>query len=114
MFFFFIGGVNQQVRQVLKSGVGRCIGCGSRSDLVEYEKVLNLFFIPIKRWPGKEPVMYCDDCKLFFPQSISPPPPPPSVEETRLPSVTDVLKCHYCSREVDADFRFCPFCGSAL
>ncbi|KAI5677179.1 hypothetical protein M9H77_08129 [Catharanthus roseus] len=110
MFFFFVGGVNQQVSQLLKRGAGSCIACGSPADLVEYEKVLKLFFVPVWRWPGKEPAMYCDNCSLFFPWSISPPP-----DQRRLPeSIADVLKCKFCSREVDAEFRFCPYCGSAL
>lgn len=112
MFFFFVGDLNQQVSQLLKSGAGRCIACGSRADLVEYEKVLKLFFVPVWKWPGKEPVMHCNNCNLFFPHSISPSPPE---EQRRLPmSVGDVLKCQFCSREVDAEFRFCPYCGSAL
>ncbi|KAG4194290.1 hypothetical protein ERO13_A06G045000v2 [Gossypium hirsutum] len=75
MFFFFVGGLEQQARQVLKSGVGRCINCGSRADLVEYEKVLKLFFVPVWRWPGKDPLLHCNNCKLFFPQDLSFPPP---------------------------------------
>ncbi|PHU14625.1 hypothetical protein BC332_15832 [Capsicum chinense] len=107
MFFFFVGGLEQQVRQVLKSGAGRCIACGSRADLVDYDKVLKLFFVPVWRWPGKQPVMYCNDCKLFFPQSLTPPPP-------SMDGVPEVLRCQFCRREVDGDFRFCPFCGNAL
>ncbi|XP_057504544.1 uncharacterized protein LOC130788026 [Actinidia eriantha] len=114
MFFFFVGGVSQQVRQVLKSGAGRCISCGGRADLVEYEKVLKLFFVPVWRWPGNDPLMYCNNCKLFFPPEISPPPPPSP--RRRLPdeAVPDLIRCRYCSREVDSEFRFCPYCGSAL
>lgn len=119
MFFFFVGGVEQQVRQLLKAGAGRCISCGSRADLVEYEKVLKLFFVPVWRWPGKEPLMYCDNCKLFFPPELSPPPPPPSSGEAprrrlRGSEVPEALRCGFCSREVDPEFRFCPFCGNAL
>ncbi|KAJ7965558.1 Large-conductance mechanosensitive channel like [Quillaja saponaria] len=109
MFFFFAGGLEQQVRQVLKSGAGRCISCGSRADLVGYEKVLKLFFVPVWRSPGKEPAMYCDNCKLFFPQSYSF-PPPPQID----PSLPDVLRCRFCNGVVEPDFSFCPFCGSAL
>ncbi|KAJ4700689.1 Large-conductance mechanosensitive channel like [Melia azedarach] len=110
MFFFFVGGVNQQVRQVLKSGAGRCINCGSRADLVEYEKVLKLFFVPVWRWPAKDPAMYCNNCNLFFPPEFSTtrpreslPPPPP-----------DALRCRFCDRDVEPEFSFCPYCGSAL
>ncbi|KAH6789101.1 zinc-ribbon domain protein [Perilla frutescens var. frutescens] len=112
MFFFFVGGLEQQAKQVLKSGVGRCIACGLPADLVEYEKVLKLFFVPVWRWPGKEPLMHCKDCNLFFPQSLSPPPQKPRLPEKEV--VEAAISCQFCSRKVDASFRFCPFCGSAL
>ncbi|KAL8459501.1 hypothetical protein ACS0TY_036839 [Phlomoides rotata] len=102
MFFFFAGGLEQQATQILKKGVGRCIACGSRADLVEYEKVLKLFFVPVWRWPGKGPLMHCDNCKLFF-------PPPPEKE-----ALEAALRCQFCAREVDPSFRFCPSCGYAL
>ncbi|KAL3840015.1 hypothetical protein ACJIZ3_024606 [Penstemon smallii] len=108
MFFFFVGGLEQQSRQVLQSGVGRCIACGSRADLVEYDKVLKLFFVPVWRWPGKQPLMHCDNCNLFFPQSFSAPPPPPSLPEHMK------KECQFCARQVEPGFRFCPFCGSSL
>ncbi|KAJ4950713.1 hypothetical protein NE237_027545 [Protea cynaroides] len=108
MFFFFVGGLEQQVRQVLKTGIDRCINCGSPADLVEYEKVLKIFFVPVWRWPGKHPLMYCRNCNLFFPESFSlPPPSSPSM-------LSEVLRCHSCARVVDPDFTFCPYCGSAL
>ncbi|XAR55564.1 hypothetical protein NMG60_11035673 [Bertholletia excelsa] len=111
MFFFFVGGLQQQAGQVLKSGAGRCINCGSIADLVECEKVLKLFFVPVWRWPGKEPLMYCKDCNFLFPPNLSPPlsgeSPPPA-------AFPDVLRCRFCSRGVDPQFRFCPFCGSSL
>lgn len=115
MFFFFAGGLEQQVGQVLKSGVGRCINCGSKADLVEYEKVLKLFFVPVWRWPGKEPLMYCNNCKFLFPQSYSFPPPPNTDESSpSSAAVSDILRCRFCDRVVEADFRFCPICGSEL
>ncbi|XP_022861458.1 uncharacterized protein LOC111381846 [Olea europaea var. sylvestris] len=112
MFFFFVGGLEQQARQVLKSGAGRCIACGSPADLVDYEKVLKLFFVPVWRWPGKQPLLHCSNCKLFFPESFS--PPPPSSTEIPVEVKRDALRCQFCAREVDPGFRFCPFCGSAL
>lgn len=104
MFFFFVGGLEQQVRQVLKTGAGRCIMCGSKADLVDYEKVLKLFFVPVWRKPGKEPLMHCTNCSLFF----------PPLQESPSPSLPDVLRCHSCARVVDPQFNFCPFCGSSL
>jgi RNA polymerase subunit RPABC4/transcription elongation factor Spt4 len=93
----------------LKYGAGRCIACRSPADLVEYEKVLKIFFVPVWRWPGKEPVMYCNNCKLFLPRSYSLPPP-----QTAESAVSDVSRCRFCDRAVEPDFSFCPFCGSAL
>ncbi|RYQ83156.1 hypothetical protein Ahy_B10g101782 [Arachis hypogaea] len=107
MFFFFAGGLERQVRQVLKSGVGRCINCGSRADLVEYEKVLKLFFVPVWRWPGKEPVLYCDNCRFMFPQSCSLPPRlQESASLSPAAAVSDALRCRFCDRSVEAHFRY--------
>ncbi|KAM2554955.1 hypothetical protein TB2_019035 [Malus domestica] len=110
MFFFFAGGVQQQVREVLKSGAGRCIACRWPADLVEYEKVLKLFFVPVWRWPGKEPVMHCNNCNLFFPESYSLPPPKTTVDSA---AVSEALRCRFCDRVVEPEFSFCPFCGAA-
>ncbi|EEF48339.1 uncharacterized protein LOC8274069 [Ricinus communis] len=112
MFFFFAGGVEQQVSRVLKSGVGRCVNCGSMADLVEYEKVLKLFFIPVYKWPGKEPAMYCNNCNLMFPRSFS--FPPPRTDSVSPSAVSDGLRCHFCDRVAEPEFRFCPFCGNSL
>ncbi|XP_068659689.1 uncharacterized protein [Aristolochia californica] len=110
MFFFFVGGVDQQVRQVLKSGASRCIRCGSLADLVEYEKVLKLFFVPVWRWSGKEPAMYCNNCSLFFPRDYSLPP----VDDKPSSLLPNVPRCYSCDRVVQPEFRFCPFCGASL
>ncbi|OWM88424.1 uncharacterized protein LOC116204719 [Punica granatum] len=109
MFFFFVGGVEQQVRQVLKYGAGRCITCGSKADLVEYEKVLKAFFVPVWRWPGKEQLLHCNDCNLFFPPQLS-----ADRTTTAVADQPDVLRCRFCKEAVEPEFRFCPFCGSSL
>ncbi|XP_021652009.2 uncharacterized protein LOC110643818 [Hevea brasiliensis] len=111
MFFFFVGGVEQQVRQVLKSGVGRCINCGSMADLVENDKVLKLFFVPVWKWPSKEPAVYCNNCNLMFPRSFPLPPPETHPSDS---VVSESLRCRFCDRVVEPEFRFCPFCGSSL
>ncbi|CAN8288714.1 unnamed protein product [Cochlearia groenlandica] len=98
MFFFFGGGIGQQVRHVLKSSAGNCIRCGSKADLVEYDKVLKLFFVPVWRWPGKDPLLHCKYCHLFSPPSL----------------VSSTCKCRFCDGMVEPCFRFCPFCGSSL
>ncbi|KAK1258473.1 hypothetical protein QJS04_geneDACA017261 [Acorus gramineus] len=101
MFFFFVGGLDQRVARVLQRGAGRCVRCGSLSDLVETEKVLKLFFVPVKTWPSNTgPSLSCTNCGLLFPPSLSPPPPP--------------RRCWSCDRVLDPGFRFCPFCGSEI
>lgn len=114
MFFFFVGGLQQEIRQVLKSGVGKCTFCANnRVDLVNYDKVLKLFFVPVWRWPAKDPLLYCGGCKNFFPYNYSLPPGGDG-ESASPTAVTDALRCRFCDRSVEADFRFCPFCGSEL
>ncbi|XP_062232562.1 uncharacterized protein LOC133929811 [Phragmites australis] len=110
MFFFFVGGVEQGAGRVLKEAAGRCLRCGGAADLVETEKVLKLFFVPVRRWPGKDPAYLCRECGLLAPGSplgAEPGPPPP-------PLLPRDARCGACSRAVDPQFRFCPFCGSAL
>ncbi|KAL4592938.1 hypothetical protein LXL04_005946 [Taraxacum kok-saghyz] len=92
MFFFFAGGVTQEVRQVLKQEAGRCINCRSPADLVDTNKVLKLFFVPVWRWPGKDQLMHCNNCGLFYPPSLS-------------PNSAENLRCQFCARELDSDFR---------
>jgi hypothetical protein len=101
MFFFFVGGVEQGAGQVLKEAAARCLRCGGTADLVETEKVLKLFFVPVWRWPGKDPAYLCRECGL-----LAPGPSPPLMPRGE--------RCGVCSRAVDPQFRFCPFCGSAL
>ncbi|WCJ44348.1 hypothetical protein M5689_025019 [Euphorbia peplus] len=109
MFFFFAGGIEQQVSKIIKSGAGRCMNCSSMADLVEYDKVLKLFFVPVWKWPAKDPAMYCNNCKFIFPESFS--LPPDSVSSS---VVSESLRCRFCDRVVESQFRFCPFCGSSL
>ncbi|WOL17853.1 hypothetical protein Cni_G26646 [Canna indica] len=108
MFFFFVGGVEQQAGRVMKEAAGWCIRCGSTADLVEYEKVLKLFFVPVWRWPGKTPAFYCRNCSFLSPHSL------PLSEDGRKGGLFEATRCGSCSSVVDPQFRFCPFCGSAL
>ncbi|XP_021743713.1 uncharacterized protein LOC110709776 [Chenopodium quinoa] len=110
MFFFFVGGVEQQVGQVLKSGISKCINCGSKADLVQYDNVLKVFFVPVWKWPGKKPLLHCNTCNLFFPESLS----LPSTTTSFPPPTIDVSRCQSCDRVVEAHYRFCPFCGVSL
>ncbi|XP_020581353.1 uncharacterized protein LOC110025286 [Phalaenopsis equestris] len=70
MFFFFVGGLEQQAGRVLQEAAGRCVRCGGITDLVDREKVLKLFFVPLWRWSDKQPVFFCRNCSFLFPQSL--------------------------------------------
>ncbi|KAJ0972021.1 hypothetical protein J5N97_019980 [Dioscorea zingiberensis] len=107
MFFFFVGGLEQQAGRVISERVGRCIRCGSAADLVEREKVLKLFFVPVWRWRSEARDFYCRDCGLLWPQSME------SFDEKQR-SIEGVLRCGNCDRVVESEFKFCPFCGSEL
>ena len=106
MFFFFVGGVEQGAGRLLKEAAGRCLRCGGTADRVETEKALMLFFVPVWRWPGKDPAYLCRECGLLVPGSLGAEPGPSLLQRE--------ARCGACSRAVDPQFRFCPFCGSAL
>ncbi|KAH7685429.1 hypothetical protein IHE45_04G038500 [Dioscorea alata] len=107
MFFFFVGGLEQQAGRVIAERAGRCIRCGSAADLVESEKVLKLFFVPVWRWRSGGQGFYCRDCGLLWPHALE-----DSGEKRRM--IEGVLKCGNCERVVEPEFKFCPFCGSDL
>ncbi|PKA51711.1 hypothetical protein AXF42_Ash003078 [Apostasia shenzhenica] len=107
MFFFFVGGIEQQAGRALKEAAGRCLRCGGTADLVECEKVLKLFFVPVWRWPGRVPAFRCRDCSFLFPQSLP-------IDGDAPDSAIADIRCHSCTRPVDPQFRFCPYCGFAL
>ncbi|EFJ13311.1 hypothetical protein SELMODRAFT_100903 [Selaginella moellendorffii] len=101
MFFFFLGGVSAEVRKVLERNAARCLRCGGPADLVDYDKVLKAFFVPVWRWPAKGPGISCNDCGLLVPADF--------MEESKAP-----LKCWSCSTPLSPSFRYCPSCGSPI
>ncbi|CAN1140791.1 hypothetical protein LINPERPRIM_LOCUS25053 [Linum perenne] len=44
--------------------------------------------------------MHCNNCNIFFPESLYPPPPS---------MIGVILRCQICDRLVEVEFRFCPF-----
>ncbi|KAJ4747735.1 zinc-ribbon domain protein [Rhynchospora pubera] len=110
MFFFFVGGVQPAVGRVLKEAAGRCLRCGGDADLVETQKVLKLFFVPVWRWQSKDSMYYCRDCSFLFPHSL----PNGGGQERDASYFPRDSKCRACARGVDPKFRFCPYCGSSL
>ncbi|KAH7283074.1 hypothetical protein KP509_35G059700 [Ceratopteris richardii] len=91
MFFFFVGGVRQ------------------RANIVTYDNVLEILFIPVWRWLGKGNALHCENCGFLIPhghflpstkdKSSSLPPTPRSF-------------CWSCSRNLEPSFKFCPDCGA--
>lgn len=128
VFFFFFGGVSQEVRNVIEKGVAACPRCDSEASLVNYDNVFRAFFIPIWRWSGDNPAVACDSCTFIQPleqftrlqeaalKRFKPPPTPiplPSRERQDWTPSAPALRCWSCSSPVDLGFKFCPQCGSA-
>ncbi|KAJ3676131.1 hypothetical protein LUZ60_003543 [Juncus effusus] len=117
MFFFFIGGLDQVAGKVLKAAAGRCLRCGGSADLVESEKVLKLFFIPVYKWRSEDRMFYCRDCSFLSPDAV--PLRGEEGEEREAGAVSNFPRgeggnCRACARSVDRSFRFCPYCGNPL
>eukprot|EP00250_Pteridium_aquilinum_P007837 c17477_g1_i1 orf=158-496(+) len=108
MFFFFIGGVRQQVTEILQRDAGHCLRCTYPANLVSYENVLELFFFPVWRWPSKQPALHCSNCGFLVPSGhFEAPPGKPSAPDAPPPSA-----CWSCKRSLQPSFKFCPDCGA--
>ena len=95
MFFFFVGGMEQGARWVVKEAAGRCLqggvellGCccsvsaeptkSSRPSTSRalWKKALKLFSVPVSRWPGKDPAYLCREFGLLALGSLGAEPGP--------------------------------------
>ncbi|KAJ7517389.1 hypothetical protein O6H91_21G021700 [Diphasiastrum complanatum] len=119
MFFFFIGGVSPEVRQVLEKNAAKCLRCGSDASIVQYDNVFRAFFIPLWRWPAKGTAGYCEKCGLLVPADVAgrslPPPSATSIENEKEKSRIEAgLRCWSCSAPSQRGFKFCPQCGAVV
>lgn len=115
VFFFFFGGVTQEVQTVLKSEAAVCPVCASPASLVEYDNVFRLFFIPVWKWSGDNPAVKCTSCPFLVPlRKFN------NIRRDRTGPVEQgdwatKLQCWSCLSPLDsANFKFCPYCGASL
>lgn len=109
VFFFFFGGVTQEVHTVLKEEAAVCPVCKSPASLVEYDNVVRVFFVPVWKWSGDNPAIKCSSCPFLMPRHKF----DPVAAADRTPS--HLLQCWSCSSPLEsANFKFCPYCGASL
>ena len=97
--FFFIGGVQPRTVRLEKYG-GACPRC-SRFDVwvKRVDQYISVFFIPLIRIKKGVPFISCENCNSVF-DNLS-----------RMEEIDEVHRCNSCGKEVEPDFRYCPYCG---
>jgi len=63
MFFFFVGGIESRVVNVVQRNLGPCVlvGCNGRVDLCEVASSFYVFFIPVFDY-GHKQLVRCENC----------------------------------------------------
>ncbi|MGQ9645415.1 MAG: zinc ribbon domain-containing protein [Thermodesulfobacteriota bacterium] len=81
-----------------------CPNCGFPSAYVKrLDHYISLFFIPLIPIKRGERFLECDRCHAIFDESGRPPSMPFQDRSSQ--------NCPVCGKPIDADFRFCPYCG---
>ncbi len=107
--FFFIAGIQPKTK-VLDDTPKMCPVCGLyRARLKRIDHYFSVFFIPIFRVKKGEPVLVCDLCGPVSSDMASEREAVPSRMKTGREPI-----CPSCGSKVQADFRFCPYCGQRL
>lgn len=104
--FFFIGGIQPRTIDLDQQPV-LCPSCGLYQ--ARYKRVdhyISIFFIPLIRIKKGSPFLICERCGSQAPGSDKRSYNPPFRDRAGL--------CKYCGRQLDQDFRYCPFCGKEL
>ena len=101
----FIAGITPKIKQ-LDENPRKCSGCGQhQASLKRVDHYLNLFFIPVLRVKKGEPFVLCDACCKV---------PPQHGDKSFSGSFHAQKQCPACGRELEPNFRYCPFCGKRL
>lgn len=121
----YVGGIKRKETKVLVEGVALCKECGaSKGSFVKYDNVLEVFHMPLWRWPGRNPALVCSYCRHWLCTSHFEPLPTPALENDDLdlihppsPRVPEreigSWHCWSCSHLLQSPtFKFCPTCGS--
>ncbi len=97
----FIAGVSPKTT-VIDPAARLCPVCGlARARLQREDHWLSLFFIPVFRVKKGETFLFCDRCDQ------------PTTELSAGPAEQGGAQdsCSACSRNIEKDHRFCPYCG---
>jgi len=104
--FFFIGGVQPKTIELDKESMN-CPSCGLYgARLKRTDHYLSIFFLPIVRVKKGEPFMTCERCGHVSLQ--------PYDGSSHSYGEAAINQCPSCMRQIQRDFRFCPFCGKKL
>jgi hypothetical protein len=107
--FFFIGGL--QPRTVTVDGAARlCPVCGlAQARLKRIDHYLSLFFIPLLPVKRGQLMLMCDRCGAV--SDSDQPGATPLITSQQLSSAS---RCPQCGGSLQAEFRYCPHCGSRV
>jgi RNA polymerase subunit RPABC4/transcription elongation factor Spt4 len=102
---FLIAGVSPKIK-ILDKNPKICPVCGlSRAYYKRVDHYFNLFFIPILRVKKGEPFIMCDRCERTVHEFK---------EEYGHPTNRKGAMCHHCGKDLDKNFKYCPYCGKRL
>jgi RNA polymerase subunit RPABC4/transcription elongation factor Spt4 len=99
---FLIAGVSPKIK-ILDTNPRICPVCGLvRAYFKRVDHYLYLFFIPVLRIKKGEPFIMCDRCEKTVHEFK---------EEYGHPAHGKGAMCHDCGKDLDKDFKYCPYCG---
>ena len=130
MFFVGIFGIEDKIKKIREDINVRCMGCGfEEATLVKIYSCFHIFFIPVLKWNEKYMII-CNNCGKKY-----------MVEEEDAIKAEEVgyiynqkliqldqeeedtfniinggakPRCSFCGRELESDFRYCPYCGQKI
>ena len=98
---FIIAGVSPKIK-TLEATPRLCPVCGlAQAYLKRIDHYFSLFFIPILRVKKGEPTLICERCERNVPETTR-------TDASELPARG---MCQSCGRTIQADFKYCPYCG---
>ena len=111
----YVGGLRRSETKMLVPKATTCAKCGKDASFVKYDNVLEIFSLPLWRWPGQNPAIVCNTCKDWvwtshfepFPTLINGAHQQAVPEARATPS-----RCWSCASYLEPIYRFCPECGS--
>ena len=97
-----------------------CRSCGLNTcRQVRQDYYVSLFFIPVVPVRRGDPFWQCARCGqgcqgqgagLVRPLAEDPKPP----AQSTAPAGAEPGPCRFCGKPLDADFRYCPYCGARV